>query len=79
MGAVPRWGAERSRERVARHLRGPPPARYRAASRSSVAASVTRVALPSSTRSMPSSLAEIVLAGYAARLRAFRVPGPLVK
>jgi hypothetical protein len=56
-----------------------PPSRYRPASRSSVSVSLTLVASPSSTRSMPSSLTEIVHAGFAARLRAFRVPAPLVK
>jgi hypothetical protein len=39
-----------------------------------VGPSVTLVASPSSTRSIPSSLTEIVQGGVAARFRAFRVP-----
>jgi hypothetical protein len=58
---------------------GHPPARYRPATRSSVGGSVTLVAWPSSTRSIPSRPAEMVQAGFAARLRAFLVLGPLVK
>ena len=58
---------------------GHPPSRYRRATRSSVGGSVTLAASPSRTRSMPSSPTENVQAGFAARLRALRVPGPLVK
>jgi hypothetical protein len=53
--------------------------RYRRATRSSIGGSVTLAASPSRTRSMPSSPTEKVQAGFAARLRALRVPGPLVK
>jgi hypothetical protein len=81
---LPRWrpgarGAERGRERVPSTSAGHPPSRYRPASRSSVFVSVTLVASPSSTRSIPSSLTEIVHAGLAARLRALRVLAPFVK
>jgi len=58
---------------------GQPPWRYMLETRSSVGRSVTRVASPSSTKSKPSSLIEIVQAGRMARLRDLRVAGPLVK
>ena len=58
---------------------GHPASRYRPAARSSVRRSATLAASPSRTRSMPSSLTDIVQAGFAARLRVLRVPGPLVK
>ena len=40
---------------------------------------MTLDASPSNTMSIPSSLTEIVHAGFAARFRAFFVPGPAVK
>lgn len=48
-----------------------------AATRSSVAGSATLVASPSMTMSIPEGLAERVQAGFVARLRDLRVPGPL--
>jgi hypothetical protein len=58
---------------------GHPPALKTATSASSVALSVILEVSPSKMTSMPSSRTEIVQAGFAARLRDFRVPGPLVK
>src|SRR5262249_19050915 len=58
---------------------GQPPARYRAATASSVGPSVTRAAAPSSTRSMPLRRTDTVHAGLAARSRDLRILGPLVK
>ena len=46
---------------------------------SSVGLSVTRLAYPSKTRSMPVRWLEMVQAGFAIKLRDLRVPGPLVK
>src|SRR5437879_8383160 len=58
---------------------GQPPARYTAATRSKVDESVTRWASPSSTRSMPRKRTDTAHAGFAARLRDLRVPGPPTK
>src|ERR1039457_210239 len=49
------------------------------ATRSRIAGPVTRVAVPSRVKSRPGNLTEIVQAGFNARFRALRVPGPLVK
>jgi hypothetical protein len=59
---------------------GPQPwAVYFAATRRSVASSVIRAAVPSTTRSIVGRLSEIAQAGLAARFRLFCVPAPLVK
>jgi hypothetical protein len=47
--------------------------------RSKIAGSVTRTAAPSRVSSIPGSLTEIVQAGFDARFRILRVPGPLGK
>ncbi|MCP9964414.1 hypothetical protein LUX39_03890 [Actinomadura madurae] len=56
---------------------GQPPSRYPAATGSRTAGSVTRSASPSSTTSPIGVRTEIVHAGFAARFRDLRVPGPL--
>src|SRR6185437_8893598 len=58
---------------------GHPPSRATAATISSVAGSVTRSAVPSSTTSIPVRAVLIVQAGLALRLCDLRVPGPDVK
>src|SRR6266498_222571 len=74
--------AERSRERLAFHLGRPSTLTVQARrllQRRLIGLSVTLVASPSRTRSIPSSLHDLVQAGLVARLRALRVSGPLVK
>src|SRR5438105_6647379 len=58
---------------------GQPWAAYSVASRSSVGMSVTRAAVPSTTRSRPVSATESTTAGFLAMSRLLRVFGPLVK
>src|SRR5258708_3959545 len=79
-GGGPALGALNAAVRAApRTLAGQPWAAYRWARRRSVDRSVTRIAVPSITRSMPVSETATAQARFAARFRLFLVRGPLVK
>ena len=69
--------AVRRGEGVAFTCTGQPPSRKCAASTWRVGASVTCTASPSKTRSSPVTWQASVQAGFAARLRPLRVPGPI--